>query len=196
MVSIFFLGYIDDILIASTTPEEHLQHLRSILRRLVDNGLTINPNKCVFGAESLDFLSHHVSSAGVTPLQNNVQVIQSFPKPTSQRKLRQFLGLINFYRRFIPHCATILQLLRLLLGHPKDKSTAIVWTAEATVAFHNVTTALAEATLLAHPVLDAPTCIMTDASDTAVGTVLQQYINNHWHPISFFSSLLRHTTVL
>ena len=98
----FCYGYIDDILIASTTPKEHLQHLRSVLRRLVDNGLTINPNKCVFGAESLDFLGHHVSSAGVTPLENNVQVIWSFPKPTSQRKLRQFLGLINFYRRFIP----------------------------------------------------------------------------------------------
>ena len=65
----FCFGYIDDILIASTTPAEHLQHLRSVLHWLVDNGLTINPNKCVFGAESLDFLGHHVSSAGVTSLE-------------------------------------------------------------------------------------------------------------------------------
>ncbi len=187
----FCFGYIDDILIASTTPEEHSQHLHSVLQRLVDNGLTINPSKCVFGAESLDFLGHRVSSAGITPLEDNVQVIQSFPKPTSQRKLRQFLGLVNFYRRFIPNGATIMQPLHLLLAHPKDKSSAVEWTEESTSAFHAVTSALAEATLLTHPVPEAPTCIMTDASDTAVGAVLQQYVGDQWLPISYFSKALQ-----
>jgi len=187
----FCFGYIDDILIASATAQEHSQHLRSVLQRLVDNGLTINLSKCVFGVESLNFLGHHVSSSGVTPLEDNVQAIRSFPQPTSQRKLRQFLGLVNFYRRFIPHCATILQPLHLLLAHPKDKSNAITWTKEATSAFRDIIAALIESTLLTHPVPEAPTCIMTDVSNTAVGAVLQQFVDGHWSPISYFSKALK-----
>ena len=80
---------------------------------------------------------------------------------------------------------TTMQLLHLLLTHPKDKSSVISRTAEAIAAYHALTTALAEAMLLTHPVPDAPTCIMMDASDTAVDAVLQKFICGHWHPISF-----------
>ena len=178
-------------MIASANHTEHLQHLRLVLERLAANGLTINTGKCIFGAPSLDFLGHHVSSDGIRPLENNVQTIRSFPHPTSQRKLRQFIGLVNFYRRFIPQCAKIMQPLHLLLTHPKDKSSLITWTEETTAAFNAIKSSLADATLLTHPVLEAPTCIMTDASDFAVGGVLQQLIDGHWHPISYFSKVLK-----
>ena len=105
---LFSFGYIYDILIACATPEEHSQHLRAVLQHLADNGLTIKVRKCVFGSTSLDFLGHHVSSMRIKPLEDNVSVICSFPKPTTQHKLRQFLGLVNYYRRFIPHRATTL----------------------------------------------------------------------------------------
>ena len=84
--------------------------------------------------------------------------------------------------------------LHLLLTHPKDKSSAIPWTAEATATFHAITTATAEATLLMHHVPDAPTCIMTDASDTAIDAVIQQFIRGHWHPISYFSCFVFNLT--
>lgn len=95
----FCFGYIDDLLIASKSPEEHIQHLRLVLERLATYGLTINPTKCIFGVPSLDFLGHHVSQDGIRPLESNIQIIRSFPQPTSQRKLCQFVGLVNFYRR-------------------------------------------------------------------------------------------------
>ncbi len=187
----FCFGYIDDILVASSSPEEHLQHLRLLLQRLDDNGLTINSKKCAFGVPSLEFLGHHVSSKGILPLEDKVQVIRSFPQPTSQCKLREFLGMVNFYRRFLPSCAATLQPLDQLLTHPKDKATPLEWTDESLSAFNKTKEALAEATLLNHPKPNAPTCLMTDASDTAVGAALQQFMNNSWQPIAFFSKKLK-----
>ena len=107
----FAYGYVDDLLIASRTAEEHLQHLRLVFERLNEHGILISVSKSVFGVSALDFLGYHVDATGIRPLEQRVQVIRDFPLPTSQRKLREFLGLINFYRRFIAHCATIIQLL-------------------------------------------------------------------------------------
>ncbi len=184
----FCFDYVDDLLVASSSREEHIRHLRLILERLDAHGLTINLSKCAFGMPSLDFLGHHVSSEGIRPLEDKVQVIHTYPQPSSQRKLREFIGLVNFYRRFLPACAAPLNQ---LLTHPKDKSTPLELTDEALSAFHKTKEALAEATLLTHPKLNAPTCLMTDASNTAVGAVLQQYVGNSWQPIAFFSKAMK-----
>ena len=79
-----------------------------------------------------------------------------------------------------------MQPLNQLLTHPKDKSSPLVWTDEALSAFNKTKKALANAVLLKHVNLNAPTCLMTDASDAVIGAVLQQYINNIWQPIAFF----------
>lgn len=187
----FCYAYIDDLLIASTSPDEHKQHLRLVLERLNAHGVLINPAKCVFGVGQLQFLGHHVDSHGIRPLEEKVQVIRDFPQPTTHRKLREFLGLINFYRRFLPNCADTLQPLNQLLATSKDNTKNLPWSDNATAAFATVKEALAEATLLSHPKPDAPTNIMTDASDVAVGAVLQQRIGNEWCPISYFSKKLK-----
>ncbi len=187
----FCFGYIDDLLIASTTRSDHIHHVRQVLERLAAHGLTINPSKSVFAVDSLDFLGHHVSSSGITPLEENVRSIRDFPQPTSQRKLRQFISLVNFYRRFIPHCATLMQPLNGLLSHPKDKSRELTWTSEALSSFTATKAALADASLLTHPASDAPTSIMSDASDVAVGAVLQQFLHGRWCPIAYFSKPLK-----
>ena len=83
----------DDLLIASTMPEEHLQHLRSILECLSLHGIVINP---VFGASEISFLGHHISQHSITPLPNKVQTIHDIPLPESDWKLQQFIGLMNF----------------------------------------------------------------------------------------------------
>ena len=180
----FAYAYIDDVLIASSSPEEHLKHLRTVFERLATHGIIINPNKCLFGVSELDFLGHHIDRHGIAPLPEKVQAVRDFPQPQSQRQLRRFIGLVNFYHRFLPHCADLMQPLHSLL---KGKTQSLTWTEEAVAAFNATKQALANASLLAYPSPDAPTCLMTDASDTAVGAVLQQYINNIWHPISFFS---------
>ncbi len=187
----FCFGYIDDLLIASHSPDEHLHHLRLVLERLEAHGIVINVAKSVFGASSLHFLGHLVDSTGIRPLEDKVQAIQDFPQPTTTRKLREFLGLINFYRRFIPHCASILSPLTSLLKNHGRPSDTLEWTDAASAAFTEAKNALANATLLSHPTPDAPTCVMTDASDVAVGAVLQQYRDSQWCPIAFFSKCLK-----
>ena len=179
--------YIDDVLIASATPEEHLQDLRTVFERLTAHGIVINPNKCLFGVNELDFLGHHIDKQGITPLPEKVQAIHDFPQPQIQRQLRQFIGLVNFNHRFLPHCADMMQPLHALLTSSKTKSQTLTWNDGALAAFNATKRALANASLLSYPKSDAPTSLMTDASDTAVGAVLQQYVNGTWCPISFFS---------
>ena len=186
----FCYAYIDDILIASTTPKEHQQHLTSVFERLKEYGVIINPGKCQFGVNSLNFLGHHVTAKGIQPLPDKVEAIQQYPQPTTQRKLREFLGMINFYHRFIPHCADILRPLHSLLTATKPK-TPPNWTDTTLKAFNDIKQAMTDASLLSYPKPDAPTNIMTDASNTAVGAVLQQHINDTWTPIAFFSRTLK-----
>ena len=183
----FAYAYIDDVLIASTTKEQHLQHLREVFNRFEHFGIVVNHHKCELGVSSLQFLGHHVSKEGISPLPSKVEVIRNFPPPTSQRKLREFLGLINFYHRFIPRCADILQPIHSLL---KKRSTELHWSTAATDAFARIKRTLADLTLLSHPVPDADLSIMTDASNTAVGAVLQQLVANIWKPIAYYSRKL------
>ena len=179
--------YIDDVLIASATPEQHLKDLRTVFERLASHGIVINSNKCLFGVSNLDFLGHHIDRHGITPLPEKVQAVRDFPQPHSQRQLRRFIGLVNFYHRFLPHCAELMNPLHSLLASAKPKSQALIWSDTAQAAFNATKDALAKASLLSYPTTDAPTCLMTDASDTGVGAVLQQHFNGTWHPIAFFS---------
>ena len=187
----FVYAYIDDLLIASSSPEEHLQHLRLVLERLDEHGILINLPKSLFGVSELDFLGYHLDATGIRPLQEKVEVVREFPLPTTQRRLMTFLGLVNFYHRFIPNGATILQPLHSLLKRTKRPSDAPEWTDDTITAFDNVKQALANTSLLVHLTSDAPTSVMTDASDIAVGAVLQQYLNGQWCPLAFFSRALK-----
>ena len=187
----FCYAYIDDLLIASSSAEEHQQHLRAVFQRLSDYGVLVNPSKCHFGVSSLQFLGHQVDACGIRPLNEKVQAVREFPLPPTQRRLREFLGMINFYHRFIPHAADLLQPLNKLLDSPQHGNRAIAWTDSAIDTFNATKAALAGAALLTHPQPDAPLAIMSDASYVAVGAVLQQEINGQWCPISYFSKKLK-----
>ena len=184
-------AYIDDVLIFSQTAEEHVNHVRQVLQRLHDHGVVINPAKCQFGAAELDILGHRVNSSGIYPLEERVSAVRNFARPTTYRKLREFLGLVNFYHCFVPHCATLLQPLHDLLSSGKGENQTLSWTSDAEKAFSAVKNALANASLLFHPKPSAATSIMTDASDKAVGAVLQQRVDDAWHPIAYFSKKLK-----
>ena len=95
--------YIDDILIASSNPEQHLQDLPTVFDRLTMHGIVINPNKCLLSVIELNFLSHYIDQQGITPLPEKIQAIRDFPQPQSQQQLRQFIGLLNFYHCFLSH---------------------------------------------------------------------------------------------
>ena len=176
--------YFDDILVASASPEKHQRHLRLIFERLSYYGLIMNPQKCIFGASCVHFLGHLVHSDGIHSLPSKVQAIIDFPQPRSRCQLRTFLSLINFYHRFIPGCARILDPLSSLLTSSTEHLT---WDDTSTQACIGIKKALAEAALLVQPKPSSLTSLATDTSDSASGAVLQQYVNRQWQPISFFS---------
>ena len=189
----FCFKYIDDLLIASASPDDHLTHLQLFFQRLADHGIVINVHKSQFGVAELDFLGHHVDASCIRMLPARVQAIRDFPQPTSARKLREFLGLVNFYHRFQQNlAASIAPLHALLGGRPKTQST-LMWTDAASTAFNDVKDALADAVTLHHPSPNAPYSLMVVASDLAVGAVLQQHTNNERLPVSFFSRKLKPT---
>ncbi len=116
----YVFSFLGDDGVFSKSKEEHWTHIRTLFAILAANGLALNLEKCVFAVPELDFLGHRISAAGVTPLRDNVQVILDFPKPTDGKSLQRFLGMINFYRRFLPGAAgTLRPLTAALSGNPK-----------------------------------------------------------------------------
>ena len=127
------------------------------------------------------------------PTEDQVHVIQESPKPTTVRQLREFLGMVNFFHRFVPRCAHILTPLNSMLKTTPSNSRVLQWTSEATASFQDIKNALADASLLIHPKPDAPVKLMTNVSDIAIGVVLQQYLNDTWCPLAYFSRKLTPT---
>ena len=186
----FVFIYLDDILIASPDEISHRRHVHTVLSRLQDFGLILNLSKCRFGLPEVEFLGHRVSAAGVEPLIRHVSAIQDFSPPNSVLQLQRFLGMINFYRRFLPNIAkTLKPLTTALKGSPK----LFVWSKSMNAAFSAAKQALIRATRLNHPNPSAELSLAVDASDTHVGAVLQQYQNRVWSPLSFYSKQLDST---
>lgn len=190
----FVFAYLDDILIASENEEQHLQHLQQVLSRLDEFGLTINASKCEFGKKEINFLGYCVKTDGVTPNEEKVKAIVDFPQPSTIEELRRFLGMVNFYRSSIPKAAQIQGPLNAFLHNSKKKDkTRIEWTADTIEAFQQCKDSLKSTVTLFHPALDAGLALMTDASETCVGAVLQQLVENRWQPLGFFSKKLSET---
>ncbi|GFN78116.1 Pol polyprotein [Plakobranchus ocellatus] len=179
--------YLDDILVASSSEQQHLQDLRLVCSRLQDSGLLIKLEKCLFGQRFLDFLGHQVSQYGSIPLPSKVKAITDFPKPSTVKGLQEFLGMVNFYHRFIAHAASLLLPLHCALQKSHSQK-GLSWTADMDMAFASCKKALAEATMLSHPKHGAHISLTTDASDQAIGGVL---VNGIWQPLAFFSKRLR-----
>ena len=181
----FVFVYLDDILIASKSESEHLEHLRQLFARLQQSGLVINAAKCEFGCAEISFLGHRVNSNGVVPLPDKVQAITDFAKPTTVAGLQQFLGMVNFYHRFVPGVAAILQP---LFSATTSKSKLLDWTPPMATAFEQAKVALASATMLVHPQADAAIALTVDASDLATGAVLEQLVGTRWQPLAFLAA--------
>ena len=183
----FCVAYVDDILIFSSTPAEHLRHLRTVLDRLQSAGLVLRRDKCTFGVKEVDFLGHRISSKGVLPLPSKVSAVASFPTPSTVKALQEFVGMVNYYHRFLPHVASIMApLYEVLKGKPK----ALTWGPPQDAAFQAAKTALSSATYLRFPAPGAPLLLSTDASDVAMGGVLEQRLHGHPQPLAFFSRKL------
>ena len=175
----FVFVYIDDILVASKNKQEHKRHLRQLFQRLQDYGLVINVAKCQIGRVEIDFLGHHITQHGITPLPTKVDVIRQFEQPKTIKGLQEFVGMVNFYHHFLPDATKTLQP---LYSATASKAKTVEWNDAMVKAFQDAKTALANATMLTHPRCNAPTSLTVDASDIAVGAVLQQLVHGTWNP--------------
>ncbi|XP_037520478.1 uncharacterized protein LOC119397110 [Rhipicephalus sanguineus] len=195
----FCHAYLDDLLIASGSPDEHEVHLRSVFQRLAEHGILVNTDKTEFGVHKLTFLGHVISNSGIKPHPDKVKAVEQFPQPNTKRQLREFLGLVNYYRRFIPQCATILQPLHLLLSTHEGAAKDTKDTAKSSTGRR----APKRPSKRSRDVLPTPRfsltrnrelqCVMVDASNVAVGAALQELIKGVWRPIAFFSRKLTST---
>lgn len=194
----FIFVYLDDILVASKNEEEHFKHLNILFERLNNFGINLKIPKCEFGVTKLLFLGHTISSSGILPSEERVEAIKNFPRPKDLKQLQRFLGMINFYHRFVPNLAQILQPLHefsTYLNKSKNKKFT-EWSKECEDSFENAKTALINVTLLAHPCTgDNKLFLTTDASNSSIGAVLEQCVDNVMQPIAFFSRKLTPTQV-
>ncbi|GFX36270.1 retrovirus-related Pol polyprotein from transposon 17.6 [Trichonephila clavipes] len=168
--------------------EEHRSHLRTIFQRLSSYGLKLNISKCVFGVTELIFLGHLIAPDGIKPLPDKVQAVLDYKQPETVGSLRKFLGLLNFYRRFLPKAAEQQYLLSEFLKGSKGKkdSKPLNWSSEAITTFQRCKQALADAALLAHPSPSAPLALHVDASDYAIGGALHQVVDSELQQLAFF----------
>ncbi len=158
-----------------------------VLERLRTIGLIAKKSKCSFFRPSLRFLGHIISAAGILPDPTKIKVVLDWPIPENQTQLRGFLGLANYFRRFIPKYADIASSMELLTGKVGSKKCCpITWTPLLNNAFEQLKVALTSATCLALPQWDKTFQCVVDASATGVGGVLMQ----SQRPIAFLSKRL------
>ena len=177
--------YLDDILIFSRTPEEHQQHLRQVLEILRKHKLYAKLSKCSFFQPAVDFLGHTISAKGISMDEHKVKAIQDWPQPANLKELRSFLGLAAYYMKFVPHHAAIAAPLTDLLHHDAKWD----WTPACQQSFSALKQAVSAADVLAIPDPNQGFTVATDASDYAIGAVLEQ----NGRPVAFESRKLSPT---
>ncbi|XDV25876.1 hypothetical protein PO909_029709 [Leuciscus waleckii] len=163
--------YIDDILIYSDTLEDHVQHVRAVLQRLLQYQLYAKIEKCDFHQTSTSFLSYLISPGGVTMDEGKVKAVVEWSRPTTLKELQRFLGFANFYRRFIRGFSTVTAPLTALV---RKGTSRLPWSEEATKAFRRLKQAFTSAPILRHPDPELPFVVEVDASSTGLGAVLSQ----------------------
>ena len=185
----FAHAYLDDLVIFSSSWEEHLEQLAVILGRLEEGGLTVKPSKCQFGVTECEYLGHRVGGGKVRPLKDKVEAINSFPVPEDKKQVPSFLGLVGYYKKFIPDFASVAAPLTELTK--KTEPQLVRWTSKCNEAFLKLRSALTSHPLLWSPDFSRPFLLQTDASEFRVGAVLGQEDDEGLdHPVSYFSHKL------
>ena len=172
--------YIDDLLHATKGSwTEHISVLEEMFTRLQKSGLKVNASKSFFGAHKFDYLGYHVTRDGVIPIPKKVKAIQALAVPKTRRQLRQFIGMINFYRDTWQKRSEILTPLTALTS----KNVKYDWKDKHQKCFDAIKCAIEHEVLLACPDFNAPFEIHTDASKLQLGAVISQ----KGKPIAFYS---------
>ena len=150
---------VDDILISGKNDDEHLNNLSLVLKTLNENGLRVKKGKCVFLAQEVTYLGFRVNRDGITPLTDRIDSLQKAPAPTNVSELKSFLGMLNYYHKYLDNIATILEPMHKLLR----KDTPWHWGGEQQKAFKKAKDLLCSSKLLVHYDPDKPLLLFCDA---------------------------------
>ena len=188
----FTMGYLDDIIIFSKSEEEHLQHLEKIFRRLQEFGRKMKKEKCAFFKKHIQYLGHLVSKEGFEPLPEKLEAIKKMPAPKNSKEVKQFLGLIGYYRKFVSRFADISRPLTRLTRHNAE----FEWTKQCEKSFNHLREMLMQYPILRYPDLDKEYFLYTDASRIGWSGVLTQEYSDEkgrgkFHPICYVSGQFR-----
>ena len=188
----FVYVYLDDILIYSETESDHLRHLRTVLQTLFNNGLYLNKKKCVFAKSKLEFLGHSIGVNGVDVLNSKIEAIKQLPMPTNRKELKRFIGMTNYYYKHLPRLAETTAPLNEISGGPKRSNKTRITLNEVQIkAYQDTLAILANAATLAFENHAIPLILYSDASDTHVGSVLEQEGEDGVRrPLAYFSKKL------
>lgn len=184
----FCTKYTDDILVFSKSFEDHVEHITVLLQSLRAEGFRIKLSKCELAKHSVKYLGHTLGYNTVSPHQDNLISIKQKPKPENKKNVRQFLGKVNFYNKYISNSTQLLSLLHNLLR----ENVKFDWTEECQKTFEKIKDHLSSSPILAIFDPEKKTYIFTDASIQGIGTILKQVQNNgELLPVAYFSKKLR-----
>ena len=192
----YCLIYLDDVIVFSDTPDEHLRRMRVVFDRLREHGIKLKPSKCEVFKSEINYLAHHLSWKGVLHLKKNLESIAQCPPPDTYTKVKSFVGLVGHYRCFIKGFAKIAApLYDLTSGDNKDKKSEHVdLSPEAREAFDHLKAACLQAPILSFPDFTEPFLLETDASGRGLGAVLsQKQADGRYHPIAYASRVMNET---
>ncbi|KAH7548622.1 reverse transcriptase [Bipolaris maydis] len=184
-LGIFVTAYLDDVLVYSSgTREEHVEHVKKVLRKLKEYKLYLQPGKCEFHTQETEFLGFIISTEGVKMNPKKIQTVQEWPKPKTVKDVQSFLGFANYYRKFIKDYSKITT----PLTEITKKEIGFKWEQEHQEAFERIKQIFLEAPVLEMYNPQRPTRVETDASDYALGAVLsQQCTDKKWRPVFYHS---------
>ena len=181
------LCYIDDIIITGVDDTDHLETLTKVLERLEKHGLRANRSKCRFLAKSVDYLGHRIDAEGKHTLPDKIKAVEDAPVPLNVTQLRSFLGLLNYYRSFLPNIASVLHPLNELL----QANRKWIWSQECEAAFQNAKEMLVTSNVLAHYDPTQPIRLAADASAYGIGAVISHVLpSGEEKPVAFASRTL------
>ena len=169
----FAIAYLDDIIIFSKTPQEHLSHICLVFEKLKATNLSMKKSKCNFFSKEIQYLGHILSATGIQPLPSKTHAIQHMNPPTTPKQVRAFLALVGYYRKFIKGFAKIAKPLMLLTR----QQVKFEWTPDHQAAFIHLKNAIVQAPILHYPNPNITYIVYTDASDDVCGAQLSQEWN-------------------
>ena len=182
----FATAYLDDIMVFSSTLEEHLEHLSIIFGKLRQHNLKLKLKKCSFLQLETNYLGFVISEEGIKPDEKKVEAIKSLPVPTCVREVRSFIGMCSYYRRFIPNFSQIAEPIIALTR----KYAHFKWSDTHQRAFEYLKDSLTAVPLLVYPDSNKPYVLYTDSSDTCIGACLTQECDGDEKPIYYLSHKL------